>query len=314
MPVLLQTPATVGQFFPSEMKRLHKNFGVIFIILFNLWGVLFLLPTALHGWQTSQAQTSNEKKRAFNNGNNFIKLGRYSEALTAYEKAAALDSVWAKAYYGKGLALKNLRRYSEAVQAYQTAIRHDPVFAEAYLALGKLYNDLEQYDQALEVLKKAIVQQPDSYQIHYALGLAYDKKGQTLEAVKAFQRAQQINPKYFLAGYMLGQTLNKLGRYDEALAVVESVVALKENLHLGLTLRAEIYNATDQPAAALQAAQAALQVQAHYAPANFEAGRALKALRRYNEAINYFLAAAKERSWQPTAEYEIEEIKKLQPK
>lgn len=296
------------------MKRLHKNSSVIFIIVINLWGVLIFLPTALLGWQASQAQINNAKKRAFNDGNNFIKLGRYIEALAAYEKAAALDSVWAKAYYGKGLALKNLRRYAEAVQAYQTAIRHDPAFAEAYLALGKLHSDLEQYDQALEVLQKAIVQQPDSYQAYYALGLAYDKKSQTLEAVKAFQRAQQINPKYFLAGYMLGQTLNKLGRYDEALAVVASAVALKENLHLGLTLRAEIYNAKNEPAAALQAAQAALQVQANYAPANFEAGRALKALRRYNEAINYFLAAAQERSWQQTAEYEIEEIKKLQPK
>lgn len=296
--------------------RLLKNFSVPFRI-FNVFGGIFLFAFSPIYDQHAQHAAETEKKRAFNEGNNFIKLGRYAEALVAYEKAVALDSTWAKAHYGRALALKGSRRYSEAAQAYQIAIQHDPNFGEAYFALGRLYSELDQHDKAIAVLRQATEHMPASptgaaYKAFYALGLAYDKMSQYREAANAFRRAKELNAKYFWAAYMLGNALNKLGQYDEALAEVEGALALKENLHLAWVLQAEIYNAKNQPELALNAAQAALQARTGYAPANFEAGRALKLLRRFEEARSHFLAAGKDRAWQKNVEYEIEDIKRLQ--
>jgi tetratricopeptide (TPR) repeat protein len=280
-------------------------------------GGIFLIAFSPVHEQQAQNAAENEKKRAFNDGNNFIKLGRYDEALIAYDKAINLDSTWGKAYYGKALALKGSRRYSEAVQAYQIAIRRDPNFGEAYFALGILYSEIEQHDKAIVVLRQATEHLHASptgaaYKAFYALGLAYDKMNQFKEAVNALRRAQELNAKYFWAFYMLGNVLNKLGQYDEALAEIEGALALKENLHLALALQAEIYNAKNQPELALKAAQASLQASAGYPRANFEAGRALKLLRRFDEATTYFRAAGKDRAWQKNVEYEIEDIKRLQ--
>ncbi|MDZ7362460.1 MAG: tetratricopeptide repeat protein [candidate division KSB1 bacterium] len=300
--------------------RLLKNCVVPFFFIVPLFGEFFFfdLPPVL---AQQPVADENEKKRAFNEGNNFIKLGRHGEALAAYEKALKIDSTWAKAHYGKGLALKGLRRYPEALRAYQNAIRFDAGFGEAYFALSRLYSDLEQYDNAIGVLQKAVARQSHTgvadfpagvtEKIFYALGLAYDKKNQHQEAANAFRRAAELNAKNFWAFYMLGNTLNKLGEYDEALAAVENAVALKENLHLALALQAEIYNGKNQPEQALKAAQAALQARADYAPANFEAGRALKILGRYNEAETYFLQAGKNPAWKKNAAYELEDIKRL---
>jgi superkiller protein 3 len=293
--------------------RLLKNCVVPFFVL--LLGEFFFLdlPPVL---AQQSGPDENEKKRAFNEGNNFIKLGRHAEALAAYEKALKIDSTWAKAYYGKGLALKGLRRYPEARRAYQNAIRLDADFGEAYFALSRLYNDLEQYDNAIAILQKAAARQSDfpagvAEKIFYALGLAYDKKNQHQEAANAFRRAAELNAKYFWAFYMLGNALNKLGEYDEALAAVENAIALKENAHLALALQAEIHNGKNQPEQALKAAQAALQAKAGYAHANFEAGRALKILGRYSEAEIYFLEAGKNPVWKKNVAYELEEIKRL---
>ncbi|MCI0693158.1 tetratricopeptide repeat protein [candidate division KSB1 bacterium] len=259
-------------------------------------------------------QDENAKKQAFNDGNGLLKLGRYAEALAAYEKALQLDSTWAKADYGRGLALKGLRRHPDAIQAYQNAIRHDPTFGEAYFALGKIHSELEQFDEAISAYRKAAAHQPDSYKAFYELGLAYDKKNLHREAAAAFRRARRLDSKSFWAAYMLATTLNRLEDQDAALAVVDSALALKENLHLLLSLQAQIYNAQNQPQQALEAAQAALKTRAGYAHAAYEAGRALKTLTRYNEATAYFLEAAKDRAWKKNVDYELEELKQLRQK
>jgi len=57
-----------------------------------------------------------------------------------------------------------------------------------------------------------------------------------------------------------------------------------------------------------------LKAKTGYAHAAYEAGRALKALARYNEAATYFLEAAKARVWKKNVDYELEELERLRQK
>lgn len=308
-------PDCMAKFF-CKHKMLKLVFQIRAVVFAVFMGVNVFIHSAPGQTPTSSVapqtqRNENAKKQAFNDGNGLLKLGRYAEALAAYEKALQLDSTWAKADYGRGLALKGLRRYPDAIQAYQNAIRHDPTFGEAYFALGKIHSELEQFDDAINAYRKAVAHQPDSYKAFYALGLAYDKKNLHREAAAAFRRARQLDAKSFWAAYMLATTLNKMDEHDAALALVDSVLALKENLHLLLSLQAQIYNAQNQPQQALEAAQAALKAKAGYAHAAYEAGRALKTLARYGEAATYFLEAAKDRAWKKNVDYELEELERL---
>jgi tetratricopeptide (TPR) repeat protein len=52
-------------------------------------------------------------------------LGRYEEAIEAYNEAIKIDPQFAFAWNNKGLALSSLGRYEEAEQCFQRAIEFD---------------------------------------------------------------------------------------------------------------------------------------------------------------------------------------------
>ena len=71
--------------------------------------------------------TSQKSKELYlSEGIAFYEARQYQLALTACEQAIQLDSNYARAFHGKGLALIGLGRYAEAILAYQQSIRLHP--------------------------------------------------------------------------------------------------------------------------------------------------------------------------------------------
>ena len=54
--------------------------------------------------------------------NALFNLERYEEAIEYYDKALAIDPNNAKAWYAKGYTLGKLGKYNEAIQAYDRVI------------------------------------------------------------------------------------------------------------------------------------------------------------------------------------------------
>jgi tetratricopeptide (TPR) repeat protein len=90
------------------------------------------------------------------------KLGRYNDALVAYEQALSLDySSPALVYAQKGKVLHCLEHYQEALAAYEQAIQlgrylANSVRAEAYRGKGNVLQSLAQ-----NAFKKADELEPD---------------------------------------------------------------------------------------------------------------------------------------------------------
>ncbi|WP_440956114.1 DUF2254 family protein [Methanosarcina sp. Mfa9] len=106
----------------------------------------------------------------FQVGNYLLKIGRYSEALVAYEKAIEIKQDFALAWLSKGLSLYHLKEYRAALDTYEEvlSIKEDYALAHSekgnvYFKLGLYKDSLGQYKNALEVLKREL--NPDQFAI-----------------------------------------------------------------------------------------------------------------------------------------------------
>ena len=89
-----------------------------------------------------------------------------------------------------------LGRYAEAVTAFNEAIRINPNDAEAHYALGRAYSDQGCHTEAVEAYREAIRLKSDYTDAHYRLGLACGELGRHTEAIAACKRTLRIRPDH----------------------------------------------------------------------------------------------------------------------
>ena len=77
-------------------------------------------------------------KHGSSKGIALYELGRFSDAITAYDHALMVDPRHAKVYYNKGIALADLGRHQEAIYSYNKAIEIVPCLCTGLLQQGHL--------------------------------------------------------------------------------------------------------------------------------------------------------------------------------
>ncbi len=126
--------------------------GLVLLLLFSgIAKIGYAITESNGGINPQDAEAWNNK------GNVLGDLGRYEEALAAYDKATGIDPQYAKAWNNKGNALGNLGRYEEALAAYDNAIGINPQYAEAWNNKGNALGNLGRYEEANEAFNNAII-------------------------------------------------------------------------------------------------------------------------------------------------------------
>ena len=136
---------------------------------------------------------------AYNNkGVSLHSLGRYEEALAAYDKAIAIDPTDADAHYNKGVALSNMtihthdNRLAEALTEYNKAIILNTTDRDAYSRKGLLLLNLSRNEEALAAFDKAIA--IDHAPVAYVLkGGTLNLLGRNEEALAAYNNATKLD-------------------------------------------------------------------------------------------------------------------------
>lgn len=146
--------------------------------------------------------------------------GRYSDALSCFEKTLALNPRSVKAENNLGLAYEALNQNDDAVRAYRTAIawqKDDPRPSEQpLLNLAILLLHRNQTQKAQDLLQQAAQIAPKEPRIHENLGQVYLRTGETSDAVAEFDAAVKLAPENPRYHFLLGQACRRSG--DDARA------------------------------------------------------------------------------------------------
>ncbi len=232
---------------------------------------------------TAFAQSNNEAKKLYNEGNKLLKSGDFAGAIAQYDAALKLENhefFW----YQKGLALRNTKKEADAVEAFKKSVETNPKFAPGYNALAGGYFALKNYDKAIENYEKALAEKPTLGQAKVGLGAAQTAKaaamvnsGDSKNAIALAQSAIGHDPKSMQAHIVLAQAFNKESKYGEAIKAGEAALKVSKGPGKGA--------------------------------AWFEIGLAYRNQGNMGEAKKAFLEAKKDPQYARNAEYEIKQMK-----
>nr|CAD7589052.1 unnamed protein product [Timema genevievae] len=109
---------------------------------------------------TPEQKTEAEKFKS--DGNNYMKTGKYLEALDCYTKAIKLDGKNAVYYCNRAASFSKLNNHQAAIEDCKNALKIDSTYSKAYGRLGLAYTSLKDHIKAKESYIKALELEPDN--------------------------------------------------------------------------------------------------------------------------------------------------------
>jgi tetratricopeptide (TPR) repeat protein len=97
---------------------------------------------------------------AFKRGVELQEVGRFGEAIKAYDEAIRLGSTNIAVYNNRGAAYGALKQYERAIPDFDRAIQLDSKYVDAYCNRGAAFGAVKQYDRAIRDFDKAIQLDP----------------------------------------------------------------------------------------------------------------------------------------------------------
>jgi len=215
-------------------------------------------------------------------------LGRFDEAVLAYDQALALEPGIAEIHFNRGVSLRAVGRIEEAVASFDRALLLRPDLAEAASNHGAALLALKRFEAALASCDKALALRPDYAEALHNRGVALQELGRLDEALASYDRALALSPRFAEALSYRGRVLHDLARAEEALASFDAALALRPGDVDALDGRGSVLQALRRPDEAI----ACYEQAARLAPDNVDVlnnlGCALQQLRRYDNAVSCY--------------------------
>ncbi|WP_293347462.1 MULTISPECIES: serine protease [unclassified Microcoleus] len=229
-------------------------------------------------------------------GNQLWRVGKYSEAIDAFDKALAINPKSSLAWYARGLGVYDQGNYVDAVRCFSKAVEIKPDFYAAWRKKGDALGASKQYGFALDAIERAIEEAEKQNQKDFAL---YWRKGVTLrelkrdpEAIIAYTKSIEIQPHpypYVNRGSLYGGK----GDYDNALKDYNEAIKLDPKNAIAYSNRGDVYYNKGDYDNALKVYTEAIKLDPKYAIAYSNRGNLYREKGDYDNALKDFNEAIK---------------------
>ena len=171
-------------------------------------------------------------------GKQYSELGRYKEALTAFDYSVLIDESFIGGYLEKARALEELKRYEEAIKNYLITLELDDPTAYAYIRIGECYEKLENVHTAMHFYKKAVHEDPLLDKAWMLLTNACYSDNDFQKALYYLNKAIEIDEANALYWKKCGDINLKLNFYEEAVKAFYTCIELGDQeleIYIALT-------------------------------------------------------------------------------
>ncbi len=221
----------------------------------------------------------------FNAGYSFGILNKLEDALSAYDRALALDPNHVLAWYNKGVSLSELKCHDEALGAYDHALAIDPNDIESWMGRDTALNSLSRYEEALAANDRATTLDPNNLVAWYNKAVTLNELIRYDEAIAASDRAIAIDANCVNAWVVKGAALNKLKRYEEAIPACDHALALDASDVIAWYNKAVALNELKLYEAAISAYDRTLALNSNIVVASKNRKLAIEELQRIGEEL-----------------------------
>jgi tetratricopeptide (TPR) repeat protein/S1-C subfamily serine protease len=237
----------------------------------------------------AKPQDENNGEQWLQYGNQLDRIGKYSEAAIAFDKAITKGSQYKlTGNYGKALALIEIDN-SQALTAISTAISVVPLSErKVYYYLWKLqsgiFRELGKYDDALRSIDIAIQLEPNDPILLNEKGGLFSNKKQYQDAIVLFDSLINIKPEasYY---YNRGIAKSDLRQKQAAITDYDRAIAINPNYSEAYINRGIAKSALEQKQAAIADYDRAIAINPNYSQAYYNRGVAKSALGQKQAAI-----------------------------
>lgn len=180
---------------------------------------------AATGLKPSTGTPSEGQKRAWMTLGHFLEASKPQEAITAFQRAATLDTKDPQPHLAAGSLLQKQHRPSEAEQEYKQALAVAPDSTDSLIGLTNLYMEERQFPAAGSLLRKIVAQRPDDAGAHFQLGRMLEIAGKNEEAAAELEAGLKLDPADGKAQHDLADLYAEMGKYDKAQKYYTSLIS-----------------------------------------------------------------------------------------
>ncbi len=150
----------------------------------------------------------------------------WSGAEQEYQRALALDSLNASAYYGYASMLSSQGRMPEALTTKQQVFDADPFSGTACASLASTLEEMGRLDEALDKYRLAAQLDPQYKMIHYGRAWNYIQNGRLADAVTELEASLREMPQSTMVIGTLAYAYGLTGHRNQALQQLDQLRAI----------------------------------------------------------------------------------------
>ena len=125
----------------------------------------------------------------------YAEKDRYTEAISAFERALALSTEDAATLFNLGFALQKVGRHEDAISRLSRAVEMNPALDRAWYGLGLSLIHCGRFQDAIVRLTEAARLQPLNPYARYQLGAAWFKLGEPEKVRAEYRKVKAFDPQ-----------------------------------------------------------------------------------------------------------------------